>query len=164
MPQATGAPRRARVVTVSDRCSRGERQDESGPVAEAWLTDRGLSVDRVVVPDGVESVAGALRDAAAAGMTFVLTTGGTGLGPRDLTPEGTLSVVDRVVPGLAEALRADGARHTPMAVLSRGTAGIINPGTLVVNLPGSPRAVREGCAVLDPLLEHIVGQLAGGDH
>ena len=125
----------------------------------------------VVVPDGVESVAGALRDAVAAGSRLVVTTGGTGMGPRDLTPEGTREVITRDNPGLAELLRREGARHTPFAAVTRGLVGVVDwpaergtGGTLVVNLPGRPSAVQEGMDVIGPLLGHLLDQVAGGDH
>ena len=151
----------AHVVTVSDRCSAGEREDASGPAAAALLSAAGFSVSCSVVADGVAPVADAVRAAAGAGVRVVLTSGGTGLGPRDLTPEGTLSVLDRAAPGIAEFLRQ--ASGKPHAYLSRGVAGTIGS-TLVVNLPGSPRAVTEAVGALLPLLPHILDQLEGGDH
>ena len=154
-------PVQAHVVTVSDRCAAGERADASGPAAEALLAEAGFAVTRAVVPDGAESVAGALRRAVAGGARLVLTSGGTGVGPHDWTPEGTRAVLDREVPGVAEMLRsASGKAH---AYLSRGVAGTIGT-TFVVNLPGSPRAVTEGLTVLLPLVPHVLDQLEGGDH
>jgi molybdenum cofactor synthesis domain-containing protein len=163
----TTAPRPVRcvVVVVSDRCARGVAEDRSGPVARDLLRGAGHQVGEVVVvPDGEASVAGALTDALAAGADVVLTSGGTGIGPRDLTPEGTRPFLDRELPGIAEALRRRGASDVPTAVLSRGLAGVTADGVLVVNLPGSPGAVRSGLEVLLPLLPHVVHQVAGGDH
>ena len=157
-------PRRALVVTVSDRSSRGERADTGGPLLAGLLADLGLDVGEVVlVPDDVDAVQDALR-AAAGAYDLVVTTGGTGLSPRDVTPEATAPLLDRRVPGLEEALRARGAAAVPTAVLSRGLVGTLGR-TLVVNLPGSTGGVRDGVAVLAPVLEHALAQLAGGgDH
>ncbi|MDQ0427136.1 MULTISPECIES: MogA/MoaB family molybdenum cofactor biosynthesis protein [Cellulomonas] len=161
----TDAPApRAVVVTASDRAAAGEYADRSGPLLVAGLRELGLAVDdAVVVPDGAP-VERALRDAAAAGVALVVTTGGTGLGPRDRTPEATLAVVERVVPGIAEALRADAVRRGVAAgVLSRGVAGVAGR-TLVVNVAGSTGAVRDALEVLAGVLPHALAQLAGGDH
>lgn len=156
--------RRAVVVTASDRAAAGEYADRSGPLLVAGLRELGLAVDdAVVVPDGAP-VERALRDAVAAGVALVVTSGGTGLGPRDRTPEATLAVVERVVPGIAEALRADAVRRGVAAgVLSRGVAGVTG-GTLVVNVAGSTGAVRDALEVLAGVLPHALAQLAGGDH
>ena len=154
----------AAVVTVSDRSARGERDDASGPVAVAALREAGYACESaVVVADGIESVEAALRQAAASGARIVVTTGGTGLGPRDLTPEGTARVVERTLPGIAEELRRRGTEDTPAALLSRGLAGIAG-GALIVNLPGSPRAVASGMPLIVALARHVVEQLDGGDH
>lgn len=154
---------RAAVLTVSDRSARGERPDASGPLLAGLLRGLGLDVaDPVVVPDEVEAVQEALR-AAASSYDLVVTTGGTGLTPRDVTPEATAPLLDRQVPGIAEALRSRNASAVPTAVLSRGLAGTIGT-TLVVNLPGSTGGVRDGIAVLADVLDHALSQLRGGDH
>lgn len=154
---------RAAVVTVSDRSARGEREDTSGPLLTSLLRGLGLdATDPVVVPDEVTAVQAALREAAAA-YDLVVTTGGTGLSPRDVTPEATRPLLDRELPGVAEALRARGAAAVPTAVLSRGLAGTIGA-VLVVNLPGSTGGVRDGVEVLAPVLDHALAQLRGGDH
>jgi molybdenum cofactor synthesis domain-containing protein len=154
---------RALVVTASNRAAAGVYADRGGPVLVDGLRDLGFEVDGpVVVPDG-DPVERALRDAVDAGYDVVLTTGGTGLTPGDLTPEATRRVVDRQVPGIAEALRAYGvAQGVPSAMLSRGIAGLAGR-TLVVNLPGSTGGCRDGYAVIRPALEHAVSLLAGTD-
>jgi molybdenum cofactor synthesis domain-containing protein len=154
---------RALAVTVSTRASAGTYPDRSGPVLVTLLTDLGCQVDGpVVVPDG-EPVADALRDAVAAGYQVVVTTGGTGLTPTDHTPEHTRQIIDREIPGLSEAIRAAGRDAVPTSILSRGQAGVAGR-TLIVNLPGSTGGVRDGMAVLGPVLAHAVDQIAGGDH
>lgn len=158
-------PHTARVITVSDRSAAGLREDRGGPLAVSLLRDAGFECgDPVVVPDGADSVESALRAAIAAGAGLVVTTGGTGIAPTDRTPEGTARVLDRELPGIAEELRRRGLADTPLAVISRGLAGIADPATLVVNLPGSTRAVASGIAVLAELAPHVLDQLAGGDH
>ncbi|GAA1853362.1 molybdenum cofactor biosynthesis protein B [Microbacterium koreense] len=155
---------RSAVITVSDRSAAGVRPDAAGPVAVATLRDAGFDCeDATVVPDGADSVEAALQEALAAGAAIVVTTGGTGIAPRDETPEGTARVIDRAVPGIAEELRRIGAAETPGGMLSRGLAGIAGQ-ALVVNLPGSPRAVASGMPVILSVARHVVGQLAGEDH
>ncbi|WP_369052496.1 MogA/MoaB family molybdenum cofactor biosynthesis protein [Kineococcus terrestris] len=162
--RAGAAPRTALVVTVSNRAAAGVYADDSGPVVAEGLRALGFAVDGpVVVPDG-DPVEEALRDAVAAGYDVVVTNGGTGLSPLDLTPERTRRVLDHEVPGVAEALRAAGAaKGVATAVLSRGLAGVAGR-TFVVNLPGSPGGARDGVEVLSGFLEHAVDQLRGGDH
>lgn len=159
-----GFPLRAAVITVSDRSARGERDDLSGPEAVAALRVAGFECDdAVIVPDGAENVERALLAMITAGARVIVTTGGTGLGPRDETPEGTRVLLEREIPGVAEELRRIGAAEKPAGMLSRGLAGVAR-GALIVNLPGSPAAVRSGMPVVLSVASHVVAQLAGEDH
>ena len=152
---------RAAVITVSTKGAAGERTDESGPAMRDGLVAAGHEVvSATLVTDDVAKVANAILDAVRAGANVVLTSGGTGLSPNDVTPEATRRVVDREIPGIAEALRAKSLQKTPHGMLSRAVAGAVGA-TLVVNLPGSPRAVRESLEVLLPVLPHAVELLAG---
>jgi molybdenum cofactor synthesis domain-containing protein len=154
---------RALAVTVSNRAASGAYADASGPLLAGLLRDAGCETDGpTVIPDG-QAVTETLRRAVAAGYDLVVTTGGTGLTPGDQTPEMTRAVIDREVPGIAEAIRAAGAAKVATAVLSRGLAGLAGE-TLIVNLPGSSGGVRDGMAVLSGVLAHAVDQVHGGDH
>lgn len=155
------------ILTLSDKGSRGEREDTSGAAISELVAGAGGRVAKyAVAPDDEAEIVKMLREwIDAGGLDIVLTTGGTGLSPRDVTPQATRSVLDYEVPGIAEALRAEGLRHTPMSMLSRAVAGVRGQ-TLIVNLPGSERGVRENLAVLLPVLPHAVETLRGaaGDH
>lgn len=157
---------RVAIVTVSDRSAAGEREDRSGPaLAEAVTSGGGEVVRRELVPDDPEGIAALLSDICDGpdAPDLVLTTGGTGLGPRDRTPEATARACERLVPGIAEALRARSLAVTPHAVLSRAVAGTRGR-TLVVNLPGSPGGARDGWDIVGPIAAHAASQLRGGDH
>jgi molybdenum cofactor synthesis domain-containing protein len=154
------AGRTAIVVTVSDRCFAGTQTDLSGPALARLLTAAGAQlIDTLTLPDDLHQLTAALR-AAASRAALVLTTGGTGLAPRDITPEATLAVATRLVPGLAELIRQDGARHTPFAALGRGICAI-SGNSLILNLPGSPRGAESSLRAVLPLLPHALDLLAG---
>ncbi|WP_062517292.1 MogA/MoaB family molybdenum cofactor biosynthesis protein [Demequina gelatinilytica] len=154
------------VITVSDRSAAGARDDATGPVLADRLAAAGAEVMRSLVPDQIEEIRHALAGAVSAGARVVLTTGGTGIGPRDVTPEATGALLGRQLPGIPELLRQRDAHLTPAVALSRGLAGVTtgSPAALVINLPGSVRAVESALAVLPGLIAHAVAQLDGGDH
>jgi molybdenum cofactor synthesis domain-containing protein len=155
---------RAVVVTASNRAAAGVYEDRSGQVLADGLRELGFTVEGPHVrPDDPDQLGAVLREAVSSGADVVLTTGGTGLSPTDVTPEATRAVLEREAPGIAEAIRRYGAAQVPTSVLSRGLAGTAGR-TLIVNLPGSTGGVRDGLAVLGPLLPHVVTQLRGGDH
>jgi molybdenum cofactor synthesis domain-containing protein len=156
---------RIAILTVSDRCARGEAQDITGPALRRVVEERGAEVlDLAVVPDEMEAIVAALvRAADELGAEVVLTAGGTGLGPRDVTPEATERVLERRAPGLAEAMRLGSLPKAPTAMLSRGTAGLRGR-ALIVNLPGSPRGARECLDIIWPVLEHALAMISGEGH
>ena len=156
---------RAVVITVSDACSRGERKDASGELLVQLLRDLGADVvaTRILSDDPGPLTDGLREFADSSGVNLIVTTGGTGLAPRDNTPEATLAVIEREAPGLAEAMRIETLKQTPMSMISRGVCGI-RSGTLIINLPGSPKAVRESFEVIKPVLNHAIALLVGFPH
>ncbi|KYM97333.1 Molybdenum cofactor biosynthesis bifunctional protein [Cyphomyrmex costatus] len=153
----------AAVITVSDRSAAGHREDLSGPLAVQLLTDRGWRCRTAVVPDEVADIRAAVRAEVARGARLVVTSGGTGVSPRDVTPEAMDGLFDKELPGVADALRRRGESATAHALLSRGRAGTAG-GAFVVNLPGSPGGVRDGIPLVAMLAEHVLDQLGGEDH
>ncbi len=172
MSNTAGMPAtRVLVITVSDRAASGAREDRSGPRLAELFAEAGYdTTGPLLVTDGVEPVAEALRTGIADGFGLVVTTGGTGVSPRDFTPEATRSFVTRELTGVADHLRREGARHTPLAALTRGIVGVADgatpedTGTLLVNLPGSLKGVEQSMEALAPLLPHILSQIHGWDH
>lgn len=155
-------PYNAVVITVSDKGSAGERVDKSGPLLKSLLEDLGYSVGNVqIVPDERDQISALLKDLSDSGkVDLIVTTGGTGAAKRDITPEATMDIIDRSMPGLAELLRFEGMKRTNRAVLSRGVSGICRE-TLIINLAGSPKAVSEGIEILSPVLNHAMHMLKG---
>ncbi len=153
---------RVGILTVSDRCSRGEENDRSGPFIAEWVTEHwgAAVVQQDIVPDEIPEITAKLGEWCAAGVDLILTTGGTGFAPRDVTPEATRLLIERETPGLVEAIRAVGLAKTPHAMLSRAVAGICGQ-TLIVNFPGSPKAVRDGLETLEKALPHGIDMLKG---
>ena len=158
----------AAVITVSDRCAAGQAEDRSGPLAVELLAGHGLAAPApMVVPDGIDSVADAIARAIAEGARLVFTTGGTGVAPRDVTPQATAPLLASRLDGVADAIRRRGAEKVPNALLSRGVVGVPGHGpsaALVVTAPGSIGGVRDAVAVVGPLVPHVIDQLQGGDH
>jgi molybdopterin adenylyltransferase len=155
-------PIHAVIITASDACSRGEREDRSGELLVELLTEIGAHIVATeILSDDLEPLSDKIREYAdRPDVNLILTTGGTGFGPRDHTPEATLKVIERSAPGLSEAMRIETLKNTPMAMVSRGISGI-RSSTLIVNLPGSPKAVRESFEVIKPVLNHAIDLLSG---
>ena len=152
----------AMVITISDRCAQGQREDASGPLLVQLLQRAGYTVTgTAIVPDEYDVICHALRQAALANTALILTTGGTGFSPRDITPEATAAVCQRMAPGIGEAMRAASLRITPRGMLSRATAGLLDR-SLIVNLPGSPKAAQENLEAVLPSLAHGLEMLRGG--
>ncbi|MCB1553289.1 MAG: bifunctional molybdenum cofactor biosynthesis protein MoaC/MoaB [Xanthomonadales bacterium] len=158
------AGERVTVITVSDRAAAGLYEDQSGVMLEHALCSMGATVQRRLLPDGIDRLAAALLEESECGTCLVLCTGGTGFGPRDLTPEALASVATRQVPGLSELFRSASSAHTPLAWLSRASSALVGDSTLVVCLPGSPKAVSQGMDILGPLLPHAVAMMRGESH
>lgn len=151
----------AAVLTLSDQGAAGHREDTSGPAIRERLAELGIAIgDQAIQSDDPDAIVARLREWVAQGLDLIVTTGGTGFGPRDNTPEATRRVIEREAPGLSELMRAEGLSKTPMAALSRGICGIAG-GTLIINLPGSERAVRENLDALAPVLPHALQLIAG---
>lgn len=151
------------VITASTRASKGVYDDVSGDLLDESLTEMGFRVTRVLLPDDQQRLTEAISTAVGDHADLIVTTGGTGLSPTDITPEATAPIITKPVPGVAEAIRSYGATKTPYAVMSRGLSGVAG-GTFIINLPGSKGGAKDGIAVLTPLLPHIISQLRGGDH
>jgi len=156
---------RTAILTISDMCAQGKRADTSGQTVKEILPEDTFEVcQKTIIPDDYETITRTLRRFSdEQNIEIVLTTGGTGLGPRDVTPEATTAVCDRKVPGFAEILRSESFKKTPNAVLSRGVAGL-RDNTLIINLPGSPKAVRECLEIILNVLPHAVEMMRGGGH
>jgi molybdenum cofactor synthesis domain-containing protein len=154
----------AAIITASNRASQGIYQDESGEILSEGLIELGFSISsRVVLPDNREQISHGIEAAIASHVNLVVTTGGTGVSPNDITPEATAPHIEKLLPGVSEALRAFGREKTPFADLSRGLAGV-HANTVIINLPGSPNGVRDGLLVIGRLVPHIISQLSGEDH
>ena len=156
---------RVAILTISDSCAQGKREDVSGQTIKDMLAENGFEIcEKRIVADNHKTIADELKFLSdKAGLNLVFTTGGTGLGPRDVTPEATMSVCEKMVPGLGEMMRTEGLKKTPNAILSRAVAGI-RKNTLIINLPGSPKGVRESLEAILDVLPHAVNMMLGGGH